>query len=486
MKRKCDGDDRDTERDKRANVSHGESGDRGHHPRLAGGGAKSDSAGAVVRVPAELVTDFRELSARYPDFAAAWSSLKKRRSSREGQGRRADRGRGEANSDDEGGAGGGGGAVSFSTHVNFDFNLSLTRAILHRNFGLSLPSLPRGRLCPPVPNRLNYVLWIGDLLRQSADASYFVQKSPPAARGASGVGGSAYRRRGLDVGTGASAIYPLLLCADRFFSPLSFGDENDDDDRGWRFLATEVDAESKRCAEENLEANGLLGPLGRVTVALVRKTDRQAEVEGGGGSRILQGEEGSGGDGHCRDRAGPVRIALEAARSLPAFRGPGNQGDGVVVSHDVINAPLLDFVMTNPPFYSSKEEASAPRSGDGRARTDMTLSEGVYPGGELGFVTDIIADGRELGEGVTWYTAMLGRKSSLESLAGQLGRELGKGRVRTTEFVQGQTRRWGLAWTYRDAALRSPGESDFLRWLRLSMPELTPKESDHQSFALRQ
>ena len=62
-------------------------------------------------------------------------------------------------------------------------------------------------------------------------------------------------------------------------------------------------------------------------------------------------------------------------------------------------AQALTFCMTNPPFYDvSSDDAAAnvmtdPRNGDGRARTPMTSHEGSYPGGEVGFVTDLIVDG---------------------------------------------------------------------------------------------
>lgn len=44
----------------------------------------------------------------------------------------------------------------------------LTKALLLRDFNLSI-ELPEGRLCPPVPNRFNYVIWLQDLLDSTSD-----------------------------------------------------------------------------------------------------------------------------------------------------------------------------------------------------------------------------------------------------------------------------------------------------------------------------
>ncbi|KAH7881719.1 ribosomal RNA large subunit methyltransferase F-like protein, partial [Phlebopus sp. FC_14] len=69
----------------------------------------------------------------------------------------------------------------------------LTEALLYLDFHITL-TLPDDRLCPPIIrcSRLNYVLWIQDLVRATIPNSEIV--------------------RGIDIGTGASAIYPLLAC----------------------------------------------------------------------------------------------------------------------------------------------------------------------------------------------------------------------------------------------------------------------------------
>jgi len=50
-----------------------------------------------------------------------------------------------------------------------------------------------------------------------------------------------------------------------------------------------------------------------------------------------------------------------------------------------------------------------------------------------------------------WYTSMVGRKTNLKVLISKLW-EVGATIVKTTEFVQGQTCRWGLAWSFLPAS----------------------------------
>ncbi|MCJ1249465.1 hypothetical protein MMC30_006689 [Trapelia coarctata] len=104
----------------------------------------------------------------------------------------------------------------------------LTKSLLKRDFGLKL-ELPDDRLCPPVPNRLNYILWIQDLLDTTSD-SYTDRYNPD--RGVTG----------LDIGTGASCIYPLLGCIQR---------------PKWRFAVTDIDEKNLEYAKRNIIANGL-------------------------------------------------------------------------------------------------------------------------------------------------------------------------------------------------------------------------------------
>ncbi len=73
---------------------------------------------------------------------------------------------------------------------------ALTAALLRDDFAVAW-WLPDGHLCPTLTSRCNYIHWLEDLLALSP---------PPGCADGAGI-------RGVDVGTGASAIYALLGAA---------------------------------------------------------------------------------------------------------------------------------------------------------------------------------------------------------------------------------------------------------------------------------
>lgn len=111
----------------------------------------------------------------------------------------------------------------------------------------------------------------------------------------------------------------------------------------------------------------------------------------------------------------------------------------------------IDFVMTNPPFYES--EADMVASAKSKSRPPFTactgsLTEMVTPGGEVAFVQRILDESLQARDKVRWYSSMLGKQSSLETLVSAL-REKKINNYAVTEFVQGnRTRRWAIAWSF--------------------------------------
>ncbi|RZF33961.1 hypothetical protein LSTR_LSTR012081 [Laodelphax striatellus] len=112
----------------------------------------------------------------------------------------------------------------------------------------------------------------------------------------------------------------------------------------------------------------------------------------------------------------------------------------------------FDFCMCNPPFFSSEDElqCSPARNAPRNAPTGCK-SELVAPGGEVAFVKRIIDDSVQLGTKIRVYTTMLGKKTSLKDLQtylGEKGEQFASLSVGCTEFCQGHTTRWGLAWSF--------------------------------------
>uniref|UniRef100_K3WZ68 AAA+ ATPase domain-containing protein n=1 Tax=Globisporangium ultimum (strain ATCC 200006 / CBS 805.95 / DAOM BR144) TaxID=431595 RepID=K3WZ68_GLOUD len=241
----------------------------------------------------------------------------------------------------------------------------LTKTLLLHDFQLHW-SLPIDRLCPPLPNRLNYLHWIEDLLLEANIAALSPSET------------SIY---GIDIGTGASCIYALLGAQ---MHP------------NWRFLATEINAESFTSAQENVRRNPALET--RVNVLRVQT------------QRLL-------------------REPLEQLK--PSFGGANNGG-------------VVHFCMCNPPFFDDMSEADTNPS----TCCMGSSNEMVCSGGEVAFINNMIDDSLVLRHRIVWYTSMIGKKSTVRKILAVL-REKQIPQTRTTEFLQGRTKRWGIAWTFR-------------------------------------
>lgn len=66
----------------------------------------------------------------------------------------------------------------------------LTRVMLCHDFGLEW-DVPLSRLCPPVPNRLNYICWLTDIMKMRRSQKGEVNDGVPRADQGGGVGRNA-------------------------------------------------------------------------------------------------------------------------------------------------------------------------------------------------------------------------------------------------------------------------------------------------------
>eukprot|EP00898_Chlorokybus_atmophyticus_P003318 jgi/Chlat1/3988/Chrsp26S03981 len=313
---------------------------RGGCVRGGGGGRERDESGRVLPHPRSRYAD------KAPDFAALaelYPSFKPYVRIRED------------------------GSVSIDW-TSFDATRELTCALLHHDYKVDWV-LPDGYLCPTVTSRENYINWIHDLLQLSRRG----HASPPDKQP---------DITGIDIGTGASCIYPLIGAS--IF--------------GWHFVGTDIVDPALQHAKANVDRNPHLAHLIQVRRGHVLES-QGGDIDGDGAKGLLVG----------------------------------------VVNDD----ERYDFCMCNPPFFESFEEVGAnPRTACGGSPAEM-----VTPGGEAAFVRRIIADSFVLRDRVWWYTSMLGRKATLLQLKKEL-HERKVPAVRVTEFSQGRTARWGLAWSF--------------------------------------
>ncbi|XP_057321922.1 U6 small nuclear RNA (adenine-(43)-N(6))-methyltransferase [Microplitis mediator] len=244
-------------------------------------------------------------------------------------------------------------SVNLSGKLQFNFNnreslAVLTKTLLKHDFDLDV-NIPTEKLVPALTLRLNYILWIEDLMNFS---------------GISQVSG-------IDIGTGAIGIYSLL-CAKI---------------NNWKMIGTDIDALSVSSAVENIQRN---------------KLDHLIKV---------------------------IRVQ-----------------NNVLLKGIMTDEESYSFTMCNPPFFdddnTEKKEKRLPPT-NAKTGHDIELS---VTGGEKFFVSQMIDASIELKEKIKIYTTMLGQKSSLAYCKSEL-RKKNIYNFTWTEFCQGNTKRWGLAWS---------------------------------------
>lgn len=101
----------------------------------------------------------------------------------------------------------------------------LNRALLKSYYGIAFWDIPQGYLCPPIPGRVDYIHNLADLLAASNGQDI------PRGRGV----------KALDIGTGASLVYPLI----------------GQSAYGWQFTGVDIDEGALTSARQICARNGL-------------------------------------------------------------------------------------------------------------------------------------------------------------------------------------------------------------------------------------
>ncbi|WP_440223686.1 23S rRNA (adenine(1618)-N(6))-methyltransferase RlmF [Dokdonella sp. MW10] len=251
----------------------------------------------------------------------------------------------------------------------------LNRALLAADYGIAQWELPEGYLCPPIPGRADYVHALADLLAESRSGT--IPRGP-------GV-------RLLDIGTGASAIYPLVAHAEY----------------GWHVLGSDIDATALRAAETNVHANRL-----DAAIELRRQASHTAIFEG----VVRAGERF---DATLCNPPFHASAADAARGSARKWRNLGRGGSA--------RRPALNF---------------------GGQSNELWCK-----GGEVAFVGRMIDESVAKRDQVLWFTSLVATSDHLRDLRARLART-GAVDVREIPMSQGAKQSRFLAWTFHAAAQR--------------------------------
>lgn len=101
----------------------------------------------------------------------------------------------------------------------------LNLALLRAHYGIDFWDIPAAFLCPPIPGRVDYIHYLADLLAESN--GHKIPRGPNI--------------KALDIGTGASLVYPLT----------------GQHEYGWEFTGVDIDPVSIRSARQICQRNGL-------------------------------------------------------------------------------------------------------------------------------------------------------------------------------------------------------------------------------------
>ncbi|MEN4904919.1 23S rRNA (adenine(1618)-N(6))-methyltransferase RlmF [Luteimonas sp. TWI1437] len=256
---------------------------------------------------------------------------------------------------------------------------ALNRAILRSDYGIAHWDLPDGALCPPIPGRADYLHGLADLLAASGNGAI--------PRGAS--------VRALDVGVGASCIYPLLGHAEY----------------GWRFVGSDVDATSLQVATAIVHANRLDKAIAlrhqparnRIFQTVVR-ADERFDLTLCNPPFHASAAEAAGAHQRKRRQLGKAPPAGRASPSVPNFGG---------YDHEL-----------------------------------------WCPGGEAEFLRKMVRESAGIGRQVLWFTSLVARAEHLSGLRRQL-RQAEAAEVCEVAMAQGSKQSRFVAWTFHDAPARA-------------------------------
>lgn len=268
------------------------------------------------------------------------------------------------------------------TTIDFSNNQAvvlLNQALLAKYYQVRHWAIPEGFLCPPIPGRADYIHYIADLLGETNSLATSVHDNIP--RGAN--------VHGLDIGTGANCIYPIL-------GAQSYG---------WKFTGAELDPISYASARNIVQANDNLTKR----MSLVAQRDKNQVFKG-----VIQ-EQDFFDFTLCNP---PFHASSEdaASGSRKKWKNLGNK---------------------------ATEDGSVKLNFGGQS------NELWCEGGEVAFIKKMINESLLFKHQVCWFTTLVSKAGNLNQIKHQLKKK-GVADMRVVKMSQGVKISRFIAWTYLD------------------------------------
>ncbi len=264
-----------------------------------------------------------------------------------------------------------------TTTINFSIPKAvklLNKALLQHFYNVKNWDIPHANLCPPIPGRADYVHYIADLLADQ-------QKQIP-------LGSSI---RGLDIGTGANLVYPLI--AHRSY--------------GWKMLGTDINEDSLQNAQQILDQND----------------DLQSDIQ-------LKKQKNSD---YIFKNIIDAKDRFAFTMCNPPF-------------HDSEEAALKGNLRKTKNLNKSKIQK--PNLNFGGQQSELWCE-----GGEIAFISNMIRESVLFKNQVLWFTCLVSKKDNLPRLQ-KLLTKVKTQDVKIIEMAQGQKISRMLAWTFIAEAKR--------------------------------
>jgi len=244
----------------------------------------------------------------------------------------------------------------------------LNRALLLHFYHIKSWNIPETNLCPPIPGRADYIHYIADLLAEE-------NSEIPTGISVSG----------LDIGTGANLVYPLL--AHRSY--------------GWKMLGTDINLDSLENAQRILDQNPDLLPV----IGLKQQPDSHHIFK-----NIIKA-----GDRFTFSMCNPPFHDSEEAALKGNLRKTRN------ITQSKSKKPLLNF---------------------GGQQSELWCE-----GGEIAFITKMIEESILYSSQVLWFTCLVSKKDNLHKLTTLL-KKVKAVDIKVIDMAQGQKISRMLAWTF--------------------------------------